>query len=95
MLEDDVKFRITVKAVREDGGLCYAGHKAGDSFECGYLTPQGLCGWAYHSIYPFLHAFRHTKVYENDDYRIVKNNTLEVTCSDNGWVTFHIEKLDK
>lgn len=38
MLEDDIKFKITVKAVREDGGPCYAGHKKGDTFECGYLT---------------------------------------------------------
>lgn len=59
------------------------------------LLKTGFCGWAYHSIYPFLHSMRYTKVYENDDYRIVKNNTLEVTCPDNGWVTFQIEKISE
>lgn len=92
MLEDDVKFRITVKSTK-DGGPCYAGHKPGDTFECGYLTPDGLCGWAYHSLYPFIHALRHTKSYEDSGYRLVKKDTVDVACPDNAWVVFEIEKL--
>ncbi len=33
-------------------GHCDAGHKVGDEFIIGEITPPGMCSHAYHSIFP-------------------------------------------
>ena len=34
-------------------GKCEAGHKVGDEFVMGQVTPPGMCAWAYHVLFPF------------------------------------------
>ena len=35
-------------------GNCSAGHKVGDKFELSGYSSDGLCGFFYHDIYPYL-----------------------------------------
>jgi len=41
----------TIKAVK---GTCSAGHKVGDKLELSGYNTDGLCGFFYHDIYPYL-----------------------------------------
>ncbi len=41
----------TVKNVK---GECSFGHKVGDRFELSGYTADGLCGFFYHDIYPYI-----------------------------------------
>jgi uncharacterized repeat protein (TIGR04076 family) len=34
-------------------GTCGAGHKVGDEFRIGQKTPDGVCSWAYYTLFPF------------------------------------------
>lgn len=34
-------------------GTCVAGHKAGDEFLIGDITPSGMCAWAFYTVFPF------------------------------------------
>lgn len=34
-------------------GTCVAGHKVGDEFAVGQLTPSGMCPWAFYTLFPF------------------------------------------
>ena len=46
------QFKVVAKIVSQKG-RCVAGHKVGDEFDIGDLTPAGMCSYAFHSIYPF------------------------------------------
>ena len=48
---------IIAKVISQKG-TCSAGHKVGDKFSIGELTPNGMCAWAYHSLYPFSTVLR-------------------------------------
>jgi uncharacterized repeat protein (TIGR04076 family) len=41
----------TVKAAK---GKCSAGHKVGDAFELSGESPNGLCGYFYHDLFPYI-----------------------------------------
>ena len=41
----------TIKAVK---GSCSAGHKVGDQIELGGHSSGGLCGFFYHSLFPYI-----------------------------------------
>jgi uncharacterized repeat protein (TIGR04076 family) len=44
----------TVKAkVISQRGTCSAGHKVGDEFTMSSVCPEGMCGWAYYTVFPF------------------------------------------
>jgi uncharacterized repeat protein (TIGR04076 family) len=34
-------------------GTCEAGHKVGDEFVIGQITPPGMCSWAFYTLFPF------------------------------------------
>ena len=34
-------------------GTCEAGHKKGDEFIIGQNTPDGMCSWAFYTLFPF------------------------------------------
>ncbi|MGB9905271.1 MAG: TIGR04076 family protein [Desulfotomaculales bacterium] len=48
-----VGYRVvgTVKSVK---GKCSAGHRAGDRFELSGYSSDGLCGFLYHDIFPYI-----------------------------------------
>jgi len=45
--------RQVVARVISQKGTCAAGHKVGDEFSVGGLTPEGLCSFAYCALFPF------------------------------------------
>ena len=40
-------------------GTCVAGHKVGDEFDIGELTPAGICPWAFHAFFPFAEVLQY------------------------------------
>jgi uncharacterized repeat protein (TIGR04076 family) len=48
-----IGYRIVgeVKCIK---GLCSAGHKVGDTFELSAHNADGLCGFLYHDIFPYV-----------------------------------------
>jgi uncharacterized repeat protein (TIGR04076 family) len=34
-------------------GTCEAGHRVGDEFGIGEMTPPGMCPWAFYTLFPF------------------------------------------
>jgi|TARA_Y100000310_G_scaffold344573_1_gene458070 4-hydroxy-tetrahydrodipicolinate synthase len=54
---DDKIIEITVI---KQTGTCHAGHKKGDKFYCtDHKTPEGMCGWAFASIFPYITGIAH------------------------------------
>lgn len=85
VFHEPVSFVVTVHAAK---GACRAGHKVGDRWHFDWSTPAGLCGSAYHAMYPVLHGLMLTSGrYEGPAAR----ETL-VSCPDDGWITFCIER---
>jgi len=85
IFHEPVRFVVTVHAAK---GECRAGHKVGGRWEFDWCAPAGLCGSAYHTMYPVLHGLMLTSGrYEGP----AAEETL-VSCPDNGWITFRIER---
>lgn len=86
VFHEPVWFEVTVHAAK--GQNCRAGHRLGDRWTFAWSTPAGLCGAAYHAMYPVLHGLMLTSGrYEGP----AAEETL-VSCPDEGWVTFRIER---
>ncbi len=45
--------QVCARVVSQEG-RCVAGHKVGDEFTVGDLTPGGLCSYAFQAIWPFV-----------------------------------------
>ena len=52
-MTEQLGYRVvgTIKAIK---GTCSAGHRVGDRFELSGYSSDGLCGFLYHSIFPYL-----------------------------------------
>ncbi len=44
---------VSIRVISQQGH-CEYGHRVGDRWVVGNTTPQGLCTWAYNSLYPAL-----------------------------------------
>ena len=53
VFHEPVGFTVTVHQAK---GECRAGHEVGDCWEFDWRTPGGICGSAYHALYPVLHG---------------------------------------
>ena len=82
---EPVRFVVTVHQTK---GGCDAGHEVGDRWEFGRCTPAGMCGEAYHAMYPVLHGLMLT----GGRYEGPAADETFVSCPDGGWVTFRIER---
>jgi uncharacterized repeat protein (TIGR04076 family) len=49
---------ITVKVISQKGN-CQAGHKVGDEFVIGDNTQQGMCSWAFYTLFPFAEVLQY------------------------------------
>jgi uncharacterized repeat protein (TIGR04076 family) len=86
IFHEPVRFKVSVVEAR---GECRAGHKLGDCWEFDWCTPAGMCGSAYHAMYPVLHGLMLTSGrYEGPTAK----ETL-LSCPDGGWITFRIESF--
>lgn len=45
--------REVIAKVISQQGTCSAGHRMGDEFMIGQSTPNGMCSWAFCTIFPF------------------------------------------
>ena len=48
---------IIARVISQEG-TCESGHRTGDEFIIGITTPEGMCSWAYHTIFPFAEVLR-------------------------------------
>jgi len=81
-----------VAKVISQKGTCSAGHKVGDEFIIGEVTPDGMCGWAYCALYPFSSVLRFGGCFpwESDP------DTSIVACPDGGNpVLFELRRIRK
>lgn len=46
------EYKVVAKVVRQKG-TCHLGHKIGDKFTIGHTTPDGMCSWAFYTLFPF------------------------------------------
>jgi uncharacterized repeat protein (TIGR04076 family) len=46
-------YKVAAK-VSSQQGTCAANHKAGEEFIIGDSTPNGMCCWAFFSLFPFI-----------------------------------------
>lgn len=56
------KSRDIIVRVKSQKGECAVGHKEGDEFIVGEMTPLGFCTAAFYTIFPFLFALQHDAV---------------------------------
>ena len=75
---EDKEIEITVINQK---GTCHAGHKVGDKFYCtDHKGPEGLCGWAFASIFPYISGLAHGAKYK---WEVDKTkNKATACCSD-------------
>ena len=45
-------YQVKVKVISQKG-TCSAGHKVGDEFIIGETVPDGMCSWAFYTLFPF------------------------------------------
>ncbi len=46
------QYKVVARVVSRKG-TCALGHKVGDEFVIGDYTPDGMCSWAFYTIFPF------------------------------------------
>jgi uncharacterized repeat protein (TIGR04076 family) len=85
IFHEPVNFTVTVQEAK---GECRAGHRPGDKWEFSWCTPVGMCGSAYHAMYPVLHGLMLT----SGRYDGPAAKETLVACPDHGWLILHIER---
>lgn len=85
VFHEPVYFEVEIKDAK---GECRAGHKVGDSWTFDWCTPTGMCGSAYHTMYPVLHGLLLT----SGRYEGPAAEETTVSCPDDGWITFRIQR---
>lgn len=51
------EYEVTIKLIGNKNP-CHAGHKIGEEWDFDFRPPQGLCGFAYNSLFPFAVALK-------------------------------------
>jgi len=59
LAEDIGCCRKLVATVTNTTGYCHWGHKVGDKFHPSGWNPDGLCGWFFHDIFPYIHLLEY------------------------------------
>ncbi len=80
-----------VAKVISQKGTCEAGHRVGDEFVIGQSTPNGMCSWAFYTLFPFAEVlqFGGGFPWEKDPSKTT------VACPDPGNpVVFELEKRE-
>jgi len=71
-------------------GTCAAGHRVGDEFNVGEKPPQGICSWAYYTLFPFVQVLKHggTLPWEKDP-----DKALVACCDPANPVVFELRRI--
>ncbi len=74
------EFKINIKITKILGnGICPMGHKVDQTFLVDdFKKPEGLCSWAFNSIYPFLTVLRFGGTFPWSQ----KPDQVEICCPD-------------
>jgi len=76
-MSSEIGYKITA-AVKSIKGECSAGHKVGDKFDLSCYSSDGLCGFFYHDLFPWISTLQfggEYPWYEDKD-------TIELGCID-------------
>lgn len=87
-------YSVSIKITNILGkGVCPNHHKVGDVFKViGAETVNGLCGWAYHAIMPFMTVLRFGGEFPWEE----DNDTAIVCCPDpHNPVIFELRREDR
>ncbi len=85
MSEKEILVKVTSSV-----GVCKVGHKEGDVFKVSPADPGGLCGAAYHTIFPIIAVLAWDGVLPLDD-----PNKIETCCPDvKNLVSFEIVRQE-
>jgi len=78
--------------VEYSDGTCHYGYNVGDRFEVkGLKTPDGMCGAAYHLLFPVLFEMNFGASFPFEKDPTCKTG---ITCPDGGKVKFKVKRLD-
>jgi uncharacterized repeat protein (TIGR04076 family) len=69
-----------VARVISQKGTCAVGHKVGDEFLIGDVTPPGMCSWAFYTLFPFAEVLQYGGSFPWED----DPNRATVACPDPG-----------
>lgn len=88
------EYDVTITVTKITGiGICPVNHKVGDTFKVtGAERVDGLCGWAYHAILPFLTVLRY-----GGEFPWEKNKDVATVCcpDPNNSVVFELRRKPK
>ncbi len=45
------EYKVVARVISQKG-KCHLGHRVGDEFEIGHVTPTGMCSWAFYILFP-------------------------------------------
>jgi len=80
---------IIAKVISQKG-KCEAGHKVGDEFIIGQTTTDGLCSWAFYTLFPFAEVLQY-----GGSFPWEKPGRAIVACPDpSNPVTFELRRQD-
>jgi uncharacterized repeat protein (TIGR04076 family) len=51
-MQDLASRKIRARVISQKG-TCVAGHKVGDEFTISDMCPNGMCAWAFYTVFPF------------------------------------------
>ena len=54
-MSSNEKKEVVVRVISQKGS-CSAGHKVGDEFILSGYVPEGMCAWAFYTLFPFASA---------------------------------------
>jgi len=83
--------KIIAKVISQQG-VCEAGHKVGDEFVIGQITPAGMCSWAFYTLFPFAETLQFGGAFpwEKDRDKAI------VACPDaDNPVVFELRRVDE
>lgn len=82
-------YPVSIKVVSQKGP-CDLGHEIGDEFECSGVTPNGLCMWAFNTIFSQIS----TLMFGGEYFWENNKDTVKVACSNvENQLVFEIKRI--
>jgi len=88
--DPELGYKIIATIIGSEG-TCSAGHEVGETFAISCHSPDGLCGWFYHDIFPSLQTFQF-----GGKLPWWEGDTIQVQCPDKfNLVTMKLERTKR
>ena len=83
------QYQVTAKVISQKG-TCSVGHKVGEEFDVGGLTPADMCPFAFYAVFPFTTVLQFGGTFPWDEDR----DKTTVACPDaENPVVFELERV--